>query len=484
MEMFAIEGGYPLRGEITVEGSKNAALPVMAASIMIGEPVTLGRVPALQDVWTMTQLLRSMGVSVECRPPSFPGAGQELLINACQISSAVAPSDLVRQMRAGVCVLGPLLARCGTAQVALPGGCNIGKRPIDLHLKGLAALGADLRLDNGWVIGKAARLRGADICLSGPQGSTVTGTCNVMAAATLATGRTVIRSAACEPEVANLGNFLNSAGARIQGLGTSVIEIIGVDRLHQVSHTIISDRIEAATLGIAAAITGGEIVLHNAPVGDMHAILNVLRECGVEIYNLTNPASDSVSADQCTLSSHSLSNHSTLRFSVPRSLSPIRVSALPFPGWPTDAQAQLTALLTLVPGVSCVTDHVFPDRFLHQRELQRMGADIQVSGGTAKIRGVKELHGAVVWATDLRASAALVLAALAARGISSVRQVHHLDRGYSAFETRLSHLGARIQRLQEPVPGGPVPGEPVPAPHFRDRTGLATSRQPNQTAFP
>lgn len=451
MDKFCVDGGHRLIGEVAIDGAKNAALPIMAAALMLDGPVVLDRIPQLLDVMTMTHLLRSMGAAVDMvTDTSQPhGGGCRLQMDARAARSAVASYDLVRRMRASVCVLGPLLARFGRARVSLPGGCDIGHRPIDLHLKGLAALGADLRLENGYVLAEASRLRGADIVLSGPQGSTVTGTCNVLAAAVTARGRTVIQGAACEPEVCDLGHFLVQAGADIQGLGTPTLEIRGVEQLGGVHHRIMTDRIEAATLAIAAAITGGDVLLHDAPMASMASSLSVLREVGVRVDVLPRTADGRDSGLSEAADRPDCSDADRLRITCPDRLSPVEVVALPYPGLPTDVQAQLTALLTLVPGVSVVIDRVFPDRFRHAAELIRMGADIRVSTGTAVIRGQEQLTGAVVMASDLRASAALVLAALVARGHSEIRQVSHLDRGYAAFEQKLNALGARIQRLPD-----------------------------------
>ena len=449
-----------LVGTIHVDGAKNAALPVLAATIAVSGRASLQQIPQLADVATMCRLLQSMGATISVnstasaeslnresdrhssdtdrQPVGWPlewecgdsGWGDgTLIVDSSRLHSVQASYDLVNRMRAGVCVLGPLLARYGRARVSLPGGCNIGYRPIDLHLRGLAALGAQLHIENGYIVGTASRLMGCDILLNGPSGSTVTGTCNVMTAAALARGRTVIKAAACEPEVSDVARFLNAAGARIQGAGTPVIEIDGVEELHSAAHTIIRDRIEAATLAIAAAITGGDITIEHAPVQDMLEVCQILREAGVEI---------KIAQNSLRVSS-----------SGAGSLKPVKFVASPYPGVPTDTQAQMMAMLSLVPGVSVVTDRVFPDRFMHAAELVRMGADIQVSSGTAVIQGVPRLTGATVMASDLRASAALVLAALAASGRSEVRRVYHLDRGYVQFEKKLQSLGAAIQRLSD-----------------------------------
>ena len=431
MDMFCVEGGHPLKGTVHVGGSKNASLPILAATLAIDGEVTLDQVPPLQDVATMRQLLQSIGAAVE---PLDDGS---ILINARDVRSSVAPYELVRQMRASVCVLGPLLARFGTARVSLPGGCNIGNRPIDLHLRGLAALGADIRLEGGYIVAEGSRLRGADVDLCGPHGPTVTGTCNIMIAASLAKGRTIIRSAAKEPEVQDLARFLNTAGARISGTGTSIVEIDGVDHLHDVRHTVIPDRIEAATLAIAAAITHGDVTIRNAPTTHMTCVLNALRLIGVSIDT----------------------THDTLHIRANSMQRPAQLAAEPYPGLPTDCQAQFMALLSTIAGESQITDAVFPERFMHVAELVRMGADIRIQGNSAIIHGVARLSAAPVMASDLRASAALVLAALAAEGHSEIRRVYHLDRGYHVFEQKLNQLGAKIQRTID------APQSRVPRPH-------------------
>jgi UDP-N-acetylglucosamine 1-carboxyvinyltransferase len=339
----------------------------------------------------------------------------------------VAEYDLVRRMRASVCVLGPLLARFGSARVSLPGGCNIGHRPIDLHLRGLAALGADIQMTGGYVVAESGTLCGADVHLDGPHGSSVTATCNVMTAAALAAGRTVIHSAAMEPEVSSLATFLNDMGARIRGFGTTEIEIIGVPRLNGGSQTILSDRIEAATLAIAAAITRSTIEIDGAPISQLTSVLARLREIGVQIDD----------------------TGSGLRVNAHRQLRALDLTAVPYPGIPTDTLAQFMALLTTVPGTSLITDHVFPDRFMHVSELTRMGAMIQRAGDSAVVRGIDSLSAAPLMASDLRASAALLLAALAAHGQSQIRRIYHLDRGYVRLEEKLNQLGASIVRRDE-----------------------------------
>ena len=421
MDMFCVEGGHPLHGTVHVDGSKNASLPILAASLAIEGEVVLQQIPQLHDVATMRQLLQSIGVAID-----LPEDGC-IRINASDVRSSVAPYELVRQMRASVCVLGPLLARFGTARVSLPGGCNIGHRPIDLHLRGLAALGVDIRLEAGYIVAEGSKLRGADVDLCGPHGPTVTGTCNVMIAASRARGRTIIRSAAQEPEVQDFARFLNAAGARISGAGTSIVEIDGVDGLHNVRHTVIPDRIEAATLAIAAAITHGDVTIRNAPTTHMSCVLNALNLIGVPI-DVT---------------------HDTLHIRAGSMQRPAELTAEPYPGLPTDCQAQFMALLSTIAGESLITDAVFPERFMHVAELVRMGADIRIQGNSAVIHGVARLSAAPVMASDLRASAALVLAALAAEGHSEIRRVYHLDRGYHVFERKLNQLGAKIQRTND-----------------------------------
>jgi UDP-N-acetylglucosamine 1-carboxyvinyltransferase len=431
MDMLVVRGGQPLRGAVAVSGAKNAALPIMAAALAVRGPTVLHGVPELADVATLTQVLASLGMRVERRSD---GA---VLLEVLDEQPCLADYELVRRMRASVCVLGPLLGRRQRACVSLPGGCNIGHRPIDLHLKGLRALGADIRTERGYVFAKADRLRGTDIYLGGPFGSTVTGTCNVMTAACFATGNTTISAAACEPEVVDLGNFLNAAGAKIDGLGTPLLRIEGVDELHGVEHTIIPDRIEAATLMIAGAITGGELRIANVCLPHLSGVTDALRAIGVEVETgspgIAIPGSCS----------------STIRVSAPHRLQPVDITALPYPGVPTDVQAQLTALLSIAGGISVVTDKVFPDRFLHIPELCRMGAVIRREGASGIISGVPRLSGACVMASDLRASAALLLAALAAEGDSVIRRIYHLDRGYERLERKLNVLGADIRRTTD-----------------------------------
>jgi UDP-N-acetylglucosamine 1-carboxyvinyltransferase len=419
MDAFQIAGGRPLAGEVDVAGAKNAALPIMAAAILADHPVRVCGVPDLIDVRTLLQLLSGLGVWAR-----RDDTGAVCLDNIDR-TRVIADANLVQQMRASFCVLGPLLARRGRAVVPLPGGCQIGDRPIDLHLRGLTALGAEIAVLGGHVIATAKRLTGATVLMSGPRGSTVTGTMNVLSAATLARGETLIVGAATEPEVVDLGKFLNTLGARIEGLGTSLIRIQGVDQLGGGEHKIIPDRIEAATLLIAAAITGGSATVRGARADHMTEVLAALTEMGVTI----QVSGDSVTAQ------------ATIR---PRS---IGLVADPYPHLPTDVQSQLTALATVALGRSRIEDRVFPDRFAHVAELNRMDARIRRSRNGAIVEGVGELRGAIVTATDLRASAALVLAGLTATGATTVRHIHHLDRGYERLEEKLTRLGARLTRV-------------------------------------
>ena len=462
MDMFVIRGGKPLSGRVRVDGAKNSALPIMAAALLADGPTVLHDVPDLVDVRTLGELLQSLGMSVERR------ADRSLALEVIDDRPVIADYELVRKMRASFCVLGPLLARRGRACVSLPGGCNIGDRPIELHLKGLRSLGADIRVEKGYVIAEVTRLHGNRIYLGGPFGSTVTGTCNVMSAAVLAEGETIIEAAACEPEVIDLGNMLNAMGAKIEGLGTPFLRIEGVDRLTGVDHTVIPDRIEAATLMVAAAITRGCIEIENVRLTHLTAVIEKLREIGVRIeLSDSEPTPlerlDQLDALLSSLDSSTVGQVSKLSFPrTPRIEEPvIRVegplgdfhavdaTALPYPGLATDVQAQVMSLLCLAKGISVVSDKVFPDRFMHASELVRLGATIRREGPSAIISGVGQLSGACVMASDLRASAALVLAGLAAEGDTVVKRIYHLDRGYEALERKLNHLGAEIRRVED-----------------------------------
>ena len=426
MDAFVIRGGRRLKGSIRIHGSKNAALPQLAAALLTNDHCTLRDVPDLSDINNMGRLLGELGCDVNRDPD------RNLRIQATEESNSEARYDIVRTMRASVCVLGPLLAKRGRAVVSMPGGCAIGERPIDLHLRGLEALGADIQLDGGNIVANAKRLRGARIFLGGPSGSTVLGTANVMCAATLADGTTIIEQAACEPEVTDLADMLNAMGAKISGAGSPRLTIEGVESLAGVDHTVLADRIEAGTFIMAAAITNGDVRIENCPVDALTAALDRLHLIGVHVD--TDPACPDPMRAAVTVSSA-------------RRLEPVTVATHPHPGFPTDLQAQLLALLALADGNSIVTEKVFPERFLHVAELTRMGARLYRHGPTVMVSGVKQLIGAPVMASDLRASACLVLAGLAARGVTQINRVYHLDRGYERMETQLQALGADIQRI-------------------------------------
>jgi len=419
MDKFIINGGGRLKGDITVSGSKNSALPILAAALLAEGPTIVRNVPDLEDIEAMIDLLRSLGCEVRRE-------GKDLFMEVKDESNCHAEYDRVRKMRASVCVLGPLLAKRGMARVAMPGGCAIGSRPVNLHIRGLKILGANIELESGDMVA-TGKLHGADIFLGGPFGSTVLGTDNVMMAATLAEGTTVIECAACEPEVEDLAIFLNKMGAKITGAGTPRITIQGVKKLTGCEHTVIPDRIEAGTFMMAAAITNGEVTIHNVRLDHMMAVSDALRAVGVSVER-TNGSAIVASA---------------------RHLEPTDATTQPYPGFPTDMQAQLMTLLCLADGNSAITEKIFPDRFMHVAELMRMGADIRKEGPTAIVTGVKKLIGAPVMASDLRASAALVMAGLVARGQTTINRVYHIDRGYESIEVKLRGLGADIVRAKE-----------------------------------
>lgn len=443
MDCFVIQGGQPIEGHIRVNGSKNASLPLMAAALLTDDPVTLHDCPDLSDIRNMLRLLGELGADrLNERAPGQTEADAPdpytVVLQADPTGSSHARYDIVRTMRAGICVLGPLLAKRGKARVSLPGGCAIGDRPIDLHLRGLEALGATIDLDDGDVIARApagGRLKGTTIFLGGANGSTVLGTANVMSAAALATGTTIIECAACEPEIVDLANMINAMGGQIAGAGSPRITIRGVDRLHGCEHRIIPDRIEAGTFMAIAAITQGRLELTNCPLDALLAFEAVLLAAGVNIEKLdqTDPM-----RTRCIVSMQGR----------PR---PVEITTQPHPGFPTDLQAQTMALLTLAEGNSVVTERIFPERFLHVAELARMGARLYRQGGTVVVSGVDRLRGAPVMASDLRASAGLVMAGLAAEGTTVVNRVYHLDRGYERLEQRLAPLGAQIERVDERV---------------------------------
>ena len=416
MDKLAIQGGIPLRGEIRVSGAKNAALPLMCAALLSESPLRLGNVPRLRDVSTMLQLLAQMGVAVE-------RDGDAVLLDARRLERPLAPYELVKTMRAAILVLGPLVARRGAAQVSLPGGCAIGLRPVDQHLKGLEALGAEVDVEQGYITARAKRLKGTRHVMDLV---TVTGTENLMMAATLAEGRTVLENAAREPEVVDLADCLNAMGARVSGAGTDAITIDGVERLGGASHRIMPDRIETGTFLAAAAATRGAITLRDTDAGLLEGVIEKLREAGA-----------AVEADD-----------RTIRLEIRERPRSVNVGTAPYPGFPTDMQAQLMALDTVADGTAVITETIFENRFMHALELARLGADIETSDHAATVRGVPRLQGATVMATDLRASASLVIGGLVAGGETVVDRIYHLDRGYESIETKLAALGARIRRIR------------------------------------
>ncbi len=470
MDRFVITGGNRLCGRLTVKGSKNAALPIMAAALLTDRPVLLRDVANLADIRNMIKLLGELGCKTEYAPSSDPkAAGGTLLLHAEDESQSHARYEIVKTMRASICALGPMLARRGYARVSMPGGCAIGDRPVDLHLRGLEALGADIQLHQGDIIarvpgGKGGRLRGARIFLGGPFGSTVLGTANVMSAATLAEGQTVIECAACEPEVVDLANMLTAMGARIRGAGSPRITIDGVEGLAGVEHRVMPDRIEAGTYMAAAAITNGDITLDNCPVDALHAAVDTLTRVGVHVAvegaggSGGNGGSGGGGGALQHVRAGGESMRAVARITCSRVLRPVEITTQPHPGFPTDLQAQFMALLTLADGNSVITERIYPERFLHVAELGRMGARILRSGSTAVVSGVKRLIGAPVMASDLRASACLVLAGLAAEGTTTISRVYHLDRGYEVMEERLRLLGAQIERVSEKT-DSPAPVE-------------------------
>ena len=418
MDKIRIQGGIPLKGKVALSGAKNAALPIMSATLLTDGWSTLSNLPALRDIQTEKKLLSFLGASFEERP------GATLRINSSKIDRFEAPYDLVKTMRASILVLGPLVARFGRARVSLPGGCAIGARPINLHLSGLKLMGARIDLKHGYVEAKARHLRGAEIIFDIP---TVTGTENLMMAACLAKGKTIIGNAAKEPEVVDLANFLTAMGAKIEGAGTDIITIQGVPFLNPADYKIMPDRIEAATYMVAAGITGGEITLDGYDGSSVETVVMKLREAGLEF-----------SQKKTGLTVHG-----------PRKIKSVSLTTQPYPGFPTDMQAQFMALMSLGQDTSLIKETIFENRFMHVSELRRMGADIQVSGNQAVVKGVSRLLGAPVMATDLRASASLVLAGLAAEGTTEISRVYHLDRGYEGLEKKLLPLGARIERIKE-----------------------------------
>jgi len=418
LKKLKIQGGHSLRGEIHISGSKNAALSIIAASIMTEERIVLENIPHLEDVTTMIRLIAGMGVSVTLADDN------KLILDSSKIRNFLAPYDLVKTMRASILVLGPLIARFGEASVSLPGGCAIGARPVNLHLDGLKAMGADVEINEGYICAKAKKLKGAHFSFSPVS---VTGTANLMMAGVMAEGQTILENAATEPEVINLGEFLLKMGAKIKGLGTRKIMIDGVNKLCSAEHKIIPDRIETGTFLVAAAITKGSVLLKKTQPEHLQSVLDLLRQTGADIF---------FEEDTIELTMN-LTN-----------IKPADFTTQPYPGIPTDMQAQLMVLNAIAPGNSIVVETIFENRFMHVLELQRMGADISLSGNTAYITGVKKLQSAPVMATDLRASAALVLAGLVADGETHIDRIYHIDRGYECIESKLSLLGAKVARIE------------------------------------
>lgn len=420
MDKLVIEGGHRLCGTVKISGAKNAALPILAATLLTEDKCVIKNVPPLRDVHTMIKILRGLGVKAQMQRNQvtvFPGT----------LNAHVADYKLVSTMRASICVLGPLLAKYSKACVSLPGGCVIGPRPIDLHIKGLSGIGARIKIEHGYIVAKAKKLRGGRVYLGGPFGSSVLATANLITAATLADGLTIIENAACEPEVADLANFLVKMGAKIKGQKTHTIEIEGVKKLHGAEYSIINDRIEAGTYILAAAITKGNVRIKGACIGHLGALIDKLKDLGVTIQH----AGDTISVK------------------TDKRLKAIEITTLPFPGFPTDLQAQMMALMCVADGISVATEKIYPERFMHISELNRMGAQIMKEGSSGIIKGADGLSGAPVMASDLRASAALVLAGLVANGRTDIARIYHLDRGYDKMEEKLSKLGANIYRTKE-----------------------------------
>ena len=417
MDQILVRGGTPLKGSVNIRGAKNSALPLMAASLLAEEPCVLHNVPCLHDIFSMDKVLTELGVRVDF-------TGQSMTLDPTSAESREAPYELVRKMRASFFILGPLLARFGEARVSLPGGCAIGSRPVDIHLKGLEALGAEICIEDGYVVAKG-RLKGVNIGLDFPS---VGATENLLMAATLAEGVTRLNNVAREPEIVDLAKFLSAMGAQISGAGTDLITVVGVDALSGTEHEVIPDRIEAGTFLIAGLATGGDVTICNASADHLEQFLDKLREMGAEIE----------------------ANGSKIRATAPKGLKAVDVTTGPYPGFPTDLQAQIMALTCVVQGTSIIKESVFENRFMQVAELSRMGADIEVEGNTAVIRGVSSLSGAPVMASDLRASASLIIAGLiASKGETMVSRVYHIDRGYERIEERLASLGADIRRQRE-----------------------------------
>jgi UDP-N-acetylglucosamine 1-carboxyvinyltransferase len=416
LDKLLIEGGLPLRGEATVSGAKNAALPMLTAALLTAEPVTFTNVPELNDIGTMLRLLAQMGVKVERQ-------GGTVTLDASGLDQPVAPYEMVKTMRASILVLGPLVARMGEARVSLPGGCAIGARPVDQHIKGLSAMGAQISVEQGYVHAKCSRLSGARLFTDMV---TVTGTENLMMAGCLAAGDTVIENAAREPEVVDLANCLVAMGAQISGAGTDVIRIRGVERLHGATHRIMPDRIETGTYLCAAAATGGDIRLTGTSASYLDVVIDKLMDAGCDI----------------------ATERDAIRLKAPGRLTAVSIRTAPYPAFPTDMQAQFMAINAVADGTAIIRETIFENRFMHAVELIRLGADIRIDGNTAVVQGVAKLDGATVMATDLRASAGLVIAGLAAQGQTLVDRIYHLDRGYEGLERKLIALGARVRRVK------------------------------------
>ncbi len=421
MDKLLIQGGVPLSGDVRISGAKNAALPILCASLLSKDTLTLINVPHLRDVTTMLTLLGQMGVHVTI------DEHMGVTLSGAQVHNPVAPYELVKTMRASILVLGPLVARFGEARVSLPGGCAIGSRPVDLHIKGLQAMGAQIEIEHGYIVARAERLKGARIFMDLVS---VTGTENLMMAASLAEGETVIENAAREPEVVDLAQCLVSMGAQISGAGTDVIRIRGVERLHGASHRIMPDRIETGTYLCAAAATGGEIRLLNTSAAYLDAVIDKLMDAG------------------CDISSEKSPNHEAIILRAPKKLDAVSIRTAPYPAFPTDMQAQFMAINAVAKGTAVIRETIFENRFMHAVELQRLGANIKIDGNQAVVEGVAKLTGATVMATDLRASASLVIAGLVAEGETLIDRIYHLDRGYERIEEKLSQLGARIRRVR------------------------------------
>ncbi len=415
MDKLLIEGGARLSGEVAISGAKNAALPILCAALLTAEPVTFTNVPQLNDIGTLLELLGQMGVKIARERDT-------VTLDASGLNNPLAPYEMVKTMRASILVLGPLVARCGEARVSLPGGCAIGARPVDQHIKGLQAMGAEVRVEHGYVHATVPRLKGARLFTDMV---TVTGTENLMMAATLADGETVIENAAREPEVVDLANCLVAMGAQISGAGSDVIRIRGVERLHGATHRIMPDRIETGTYLCAAAATGGSVRLTGTSSSYLDAVIDKLMDAGCEV----------------------VSERDAIRLSAPARLNAVSLRTAPYPAFPTDMQAQFMAINCVARGVAMIRETIFENRFMHAVELQRLGADIRIDGNTAVVQGVDKLEGAIVMATDLRASASLVVAGLVAEGETVIERIYHLDRGYERLEEKLAALGAKVSRL-------------------------------------